>query len=287
MEDLPLLDDLVREAAAGSRSALEKIVGRIQGRIYGLALRMLYHPADAEDATQEILIKVITRLDGFRGDGPFRAWVYRIAVNHLKSARKNRWEQRESLTDKAQRMIDRAQAMGWFDRPRAAPDPILELEMRSACTQALLATMDRDLRVAFILGVVMDVSGQEGGHILGVSPAAYRKRLSRARTRMKDFLSRNCDLFDPANRCSCGPTASGHVREGWLNPDKPVFVDPNQAHDRPEALRDYMRELDQLGKVSALFRSLDRSGPAKDYSTMVKSLLEKSEYRILSRLRPD
>ena len=106
MEKPALTEDLVRAAAAGSRSALEEIVGRIQGRIYGLALRMLYHPADAEDATQEILIKVITRLDGFRGDGPFPAWVYRIAVNHLKSVRKNRWEQRESRTDKAQRLID-------------------------------------------------------------------------------------------------------------------------------------------------------------------------------------
>ncbi len=60
------MEELVIEAVEGSRSALEEIVLRIQDRIYHLALRMLSHPEDARDASQEILIKVITNLKGFR-----------------------------------------------------------------------------------------------------------------------------------------------------------------------------------------------------------------------------
>jgi RNA polymerase sigma factor (sigma-70 family) len=67
-------------------------VKSIQDRIYGLAIRMLYYLSDAEDATQEILIKIITHLDRFRGESRFMTWAYRIASNHLISTRKRRAE---------------------------------------------------------------------------------------------------------------------------------------------------------------------------------------------------
>jgi len=57
----PSLDQLVEQAREGNEEALEAVVRAIQDRIYNLALRMLWHPSDAEDATQEILLKVITR----------------------------------------------------------------------------------------------------------------------------------------------------------------------------------------------------------------------------------
>jgi hypothetical protein len=56
----PTLVDLVQQAKEGNKKALESLVRRIQDRIYGLALRMLGYPADAEDAAQEILVKVVT-----------------------------------------------------------------------------------------------------------------------------------------------------------------------------------------------------------------------------------
>ena len=82
------LENLVQQAKEGSREALESVVLGIQDRIYGLALRMLGYPADAEDAAQEILIKVVTRLDSFRQESAFSTWVYRIAANHLLTTRK-------------------------------------------------------------------------------------------------------------------------------------------------------------------------------------------------------
>src|SRR6266705_5947537 len=96
----PLADDsrdhedqkLVLRARSGDRKALEELVQRHQAWIYKIAIRMLYHPQDAEDATQEILIKVLTRLSSFEGRSSFRTWLYRIVVNHVLNTKRGRLE---------------------------------------------------------------------------------------------------------------------------------------------------------------------------------------------------
>ena len=212
------VEQLVIEAVAGSRESLEEIIRRIQGKVYGLALRMLFHPADAEDATQEILIKVITHLKSFRFEGPFNAWAMKIAANHLRSVRRGPWK-KGIYHGKGPR--DHRSHRGHRKRL-----PVMEVEMRSVCTPLLLA-LDRDHRMAFILGVVMDVTSSEGAFILSINPAAYRKRLSRARHRVTDFLIRNCGLFDGANPCRCTAVLKGHLKRGWINPQKPLFAEEN------------------------------------------------------------
>src|ERR1700719_3409294 len=84
--------DLVLRARSGDRQALEDVVQRHQAWIYNIAVRMLYHPQDAEDATQEILIKVLTRLSSFEGRSSFRTWLYRIVVNHVLNMKRGRAE---------------------------------------------------------------------------------------------------------------------------------------------------------------------------------------------------
>ncbi len=83
---------LVLRARSGDRQALEDLVHRHQAWIYNIAVRMLHHPQDAEDATQEILIKVLTRLASFDGRSSFRTWLYRIVVNHVLNMKRGRVE---------------------------------------------------------------------------------------------------------------------------------------------------------------------------------------------------
>src|SRR5438132_11992809 len=75
--------DLVAEAQHGNRVALEKLVLRHQAWIYNIAIRMVFHPQDAEEVTQEVLVKVVTKLSTFKGESKFRTWLYRIAANHV------------------------------------------------------------------------------------------------------------------------------------------------------------------------------------------------------------
>ncbi len=278
-EEIPI-EQIVARAVGGSREALEEVVRRIQDQIYGLCLRMLFHPMEAEDASQEILIKVITNLKSFRFEGSFRGWVFRIASNHLKRARKCLLERVGYDYEKAQAHIDRAQARGWFSQPLEAPEALLEVEMRSACTQALLMTLDRAHRLVFILAVVMEVSSREGAEILDITPAAFRQRLSRGRRRVMDFLRRNCGLFDPNNACTCANLAAGRVSQGWLNPNRLLFASQAEVPEDSTALGDYMRELDELARLSAMFNAMPGSKSPVDFAAQVRDILETGSYRV-------
>jgi DNA-directed RNA polymerase specialized sigma24 family protein len=82
----------VLRAKGGDRAAVEELVARHQAWIYNIAVRMLYHPQDAEDATQEILVKALTALSSYEGRSSFRTWLYRVVVNHVLNARRGRLE---------------------------------------------------------------------------------------------------------------------------------------------------------------------------------------------------
>jgi Sigma-70 region 2 len=79
----PADEELVSSALAGDKDSLEALVRRHQSWVFNISLRMLWRRDQAEDATQEILIKVVTKLSTFKGQSKFRTWLYRIAFNHL------------------------------------------------------------------------------------------------------------------------------------------------------------------------------------------------------------
>ena len=89
MSEAQTLEELARRAVAGDRHAVEGVVRGLQGDVYGLALRMLWHREDAEDATQEILFRVVTRLAQFDFRSRLRTWVYRVATNYLLDVKKS------------------------------------------------------------------------------------------------------------------------------------------------------------------------------------------------------
>ena len=84
------MEQLIIKARNGDKKALSKLLRKVESPVYQLALSMLVYPSDAEDATQEILIKVITNLSGFRQESSFKTWVYKISVNHLLNIKRKR-----------------------------------------------------------------------------------------------------------------------------------------------------------------------------------------------------
>ena len=88
------LENLAQQAQDGSAVALETLLARLQDKLYTLSVRMLWCPDDARDATQELLLRIATRLSSFRGESAFMTWVYRVAVNYLSSVRKGKLEDR-------------------------------------------------------------------------------------------------------------------------------------------------------------------------------------------------
>jgi len=264
---------LVERAKGGNREALGELVAGAQQLVYNLALRMVADPVDAQDLSQEILIRVITGLPGFRGESAFKTWVYRVASNHLLTARKRGYEHHvESLDDAAEKIGGgMADALAAGDAP--AVDQILVKEAKLTCTSRMLLGLDRDHRLAFILGEILELSGEEAAEVLEIDPAAFRKRLSRARERMSVFTSKTCGIVDPANTCRCAMQASRLVRVGAIDPDRLcwtalpadggqvdeierieralVIFRSHPAYRAPSALADGLREVIQRSAFAA------------------------------------
>lgn len=193
-------NDIIERAKGGDAQALEDIVRGIQDRVHQLARRMVYNPDIAQDMTQEILIRIVTKLSTFKGQSKFDTWVYRVATNYLLTARK------AIAADPSlsfQMFSDDLLTNLADDSAKAPEDHIMINELRIKCTMAMLLCLDRDHRAAYILGEVLEFEQSEAVEILQISTANFRKRLSRARAQVQDYTATTCGLTNKAAPCSC------------------------------------------------------------------------------------
>jgi RNA polymerase sigma factor (sigma-70 family) len=242
---------VIEAAVAGDRAALEELLSVLADDIRGLAQRMLWHPQDAEDATQEILVKIATRLSTFRGDARVTTWAYRVAVNHFLTTRRRRAED-PALTFAAFGR-DLAEDLDAAYDPRGVDEDLLAEEVMVGCTRGMLLCLDREHRMAYVLGDVLGFSSEEAADLCDVAPAAFRKRLQRARERLQGFMAGHCGLIDAANPCRCRRRIGAAVARGHVDPDDLLFA------RRVGALQ---RDMERFTDAGALFRSHPELRPA-------------------------
>ena len=254
----------VVRAQSGDQAALEQVVRAIQDQIHHLAVRMLFHLEDARDATQDILILVVTKLSTFRRDASFRTWVYRIAVNYLLDEKRRRGPQL-TFADFEADLKD-----GLMADPAPPADHVELLnELRVSCTMAMLLCLDVPHRVAYVLGDVLELDHTEAAKVLGISKANYRKRLSRARADVVAFTSRVCGLANDQAPCSCErrlPAANrlGRIqRDTYALPGTPAY----------EEVRRHARALQGELKVLSLQRATPQYRSSTDFAAAVRRLV--------------
>ena len=275
-------EGLAARAAAGDGAALAALVERVQDDVYRLALRMLWHPQDAEDATQEILFKVVTSVATFRGESSFRTWALRVATNHLLNVRRSRVEeQRLTFESFAQ---DLAEGLG--DPPAPAGDspeqPLLEEEVKIGCTQAMLLCLDRDERIAYILGDVFELRSEDAGQVLGIEPAAFRKRLSRARQRVRAFMREHCGLVNADAPCSCSRRVAPAIRHGRIDPAHLLFAGHGDPRPRRLPVLEAVGEMEQLHEIAGIHQSHPAFRAPEHLAAAVKRVIESARFRLLS-----
>ena len=246
--DAPTIERMVERAREGDRRALEGVLRAIGDDVYNLAIRVLRDPHDAEDATQEILVRVLTRLSTFRGEAAFSTWVYRVAANLLFSRRQSRCEAQSLDFDG---FADDLAAGPLADPPSGVDATLLEEEVKLGCTSAMLLCLDRPHRLAFVLGEVFELSSAQASYILDITPAAYRQRLARSRARIRRFMEGNCGLVNPANTCRCARRIASAISLGRIDPEAPTFA----GHPRRLAVRRGLVEMERLHAAAVIFRS--------------------------------
>jgi RNA polymerase sigma factor (sigma-70 family) len=214
--DEPTLNDLAAAAIDGDRDALTQLVQRVQHPMYQLALRFLGHPQDAQDATQEILIRLITRLATFEGRAQFMTWAYTVATRPLLRTRKRALESSVRGAVPFAELLDRGLAARDFTTDDAEYRLLCE-EVRVSCTYGMLLCLTRPLRAAYLLGDVLGLPDADGAAICQITPAAFRQRLSRARRTIRHVVDNRCGLVNPASPCRCGRQIQSSLDLGILD----------------------------------------------------------------------
>lgn len=279
--DADSIEKQVDLAVRGGKKALETLVRYIQDPVYRLALRMLAHPQDAEDAAQEILIKVITHLSRFRQESAFMTWVYRISANHLLTTRKRRAELSAINFEQCRQQIEKGVSDTWHPSVSGAEQKLIVEELRLNCLQTVLQCLDRSLRMAYTLGEIFEVKSHAGAYILDITPEAFRQRLSRARKLVRKFMQKNCGLINKENPCECVRLAPAAVKTGWIKPGKLLFATHKQTLPADNFDKSCLHELDELNRIAALFRTHPAYAAPNAFIENIKGLVDSGNFKLL------
>lgn len=218
---------LIQGAMQGDRNALEQLIKLHEPFIYNVAWKYTNDQDEARDLTQEVLIKVVTKLSSFQAKSSFRTWVYRIVVNQFLNTKRRPMEDRwENLEDFAHEL-------------NAIPSPELSLEeeqeqilrtktARNRCMSGMLMCLTREQRLIYLLGDVFSIDHTIGAEIFNVSKDNFRKKLSRTRKEFHAFMNQQCGLVKKENPCRCSKKAKAMAAAGKMRTDAKLF-DPQYS----------------------------------------------------------
>ena len=169
-------DELVRLAQAGDGSAFEQLVVRHQAAVFRAALAALRSPADAEEATQDALVRAWQKLGTFRGESAFGTWLHRVAVNVIL-------QKRAALKTERDRFVSDENALD--DVPGRAKADQADVDVERA-----IERLPQGARTVFVLHDVEGFTHEEIGAFLGVTAGTSKAQLHRARMILRGYLTR-------------------------------------------------------------------------------------------------
>jgi len=261
------LENIIKKANAGDKASLEEVVLHVKDYVYNLSLKMLLFPEDAKDATQEILIKVITHLSAFNFKSQFETWVYRISTNYLLNFKAKQSKELAMSFAEYGDLIDAGHSTTVRHATNQGELKLLEEEVKVSCTQGLLLCLVPMDRLVYIFSEILEFNSIEGAEILAITPENYRKKLSRARTKIRNFVTRKCGLVNASNPCRCVKKIDFLIDRGAVDPDDLKFANLS------ERSIDLIDKIGQVERSTAIYRSVPEFRAPKVIFDNIKSIL--------------
>ncbi|NBH82302.1 RNA polymerase sigma factor [bacterium C-53] len=275
------LSILIDEAVMGDAKALESVILSVQDLVFNLSLRMLGTFPDAEDATQDILLKVMTHLSSFRKESSFSTWVFRIAVNHLKDYKKHMFADRPLSFEFYGNDIENAKIEEIPDLTQNVERSLLAEELKMSCTNVMLQCLDAESRCIFILGTMFRVDSRLAGEILGLTPEAYRQRLSRVRKKMAEFLGRYCGEYG-CGKCRCSERVDYAIQSHRINPGHLDYVNADVLEGKTMiGVKEAMEEIDGLAQSFSFCKTY--ASPEKIIQ-FIKDFLNSASFSVVKNM---
>ncbi len=268
--------NLVDKAVAGDKSALETLILSVQDLVFNLSLRMLGTFPDAEDATQDILLKIITHLSSFKGESAFSTWVFRIAANHLKDYKKHMFAKFPLSFEFYGDDIRNGKIDDVPDLTQNVEKSILAEELKMSCTNVMLQCLDTESRCIFILGTMFKVDSRIAGDILGITPEAYRQRLSRIRGKMAEFLKEYCGEYGKGT-CRCADRVNYAIQNHRISPVRLDFTDAIPMETMVE-VKEAMEDIDGLSQEFSFCKTYQSPTGLKEF---IQKFLEGTSFSVV------
>ena len=194
--------ELIELILNGDKKALGILLKNHQAFIYNVAWKMTGNVADAEDLSQEAIIKIISNLGQFKFQGTFRAWAYRIVFNHfINEKRKSRYMFPTNFEDLGVHLASAPDNEMTLDEKEENKELIREVRLQ--CLSGMLLCLTKEQRLVYIIGEIFGADHTIGSEILEMSKANFRMKLSKARKDLYNFMNNNCGLVNQANPCRC------------------------------------------------------------------------------------
>jgi RNA polymerase sigma-70 factor (ECF subfamily) len=185
---------LISRLQSGDDDAVKELADRYSHRIYQMALRHMKNPEDAEEVTQDVLMKVCRKVDNFRGDAALSSWIYRITFNTAMSRLRSHRAERAAAAERErllaaqgaedEAMVSPRQPADWSRMP---DEEVLRGQLREAVAAAL-AELPEIYRVPVVLRDIQGLTTEEASHRLHLKDQTLKSRLHRGRVMLRDRL---------------------------------------------------------------------------------------------------
>lgn len=235
-----------------SKEELTQLLNEIKNRIFNLSIRMLSDVQRAEDATQDILIKIIKQIDSLKDKTRFKPWALTIAKNHLINEIKedNRFKSIsfEIMENDCNIPMDEIHFT-------STPDPdkdLLLAELKISCSQAMLMCLSKEERYIYILSSMFGINSVNGGTIMEITPDNYRQKLHRAKLKLKNFIENNCGLINKSSICQCSKRLDYALSIGRISKERLAFTEEKYLPDQLN-IKSFIEMMERYEDYSDIF----------------------------------
>jgi RNA polymerase sigma-70 factor (ECF subfamily) len=180
--------ELVKLAQGGENRAFDELARRYQDKVFRLCFKILRHEEDAAEAVQDAFLSAYKGLPKFKSESTFSTWLYRIATNAALMKYRRRRDGHVSY-EQSQSGLEDAEPMAIADWSKQPLDDLLDTETREILSHEVERLPDNE-RVVFVLRDIMEESNERVATELGVTVAAVKSRLHRARVHLRDRVNR-------------------------------------------------------------------------------------------------
>ena len=269
--------ELIKKAINGSKKALNDLIIIHEPFIYNVAWKFTADQNEASDITQEVLIKVVTKLSTFKAESSFRTWLYRIVFNEFMQTKRRPMEETwDNFEDFANKL-------------NAIPSPELSYEeeqenllrtktAKTRCMSGMLMCLTREQRLIYLLGDVFNIDHNLGADIFEISKDNFRKKLSRTRKDFHSFMNQQCGLVNTDNPCRCSKKGKAMEAAGRMQTNTKLF-DPNFSATILEYAESVGDEVSDL--IDRKYIEFFQAHPTKkdfDKETVINELINDSNY---------